>query len=1252
MTSRFKFLLLAFLVAATNFSSWAQILTYTSATTGALNSVATGATGTALARVNGIIAPGAPCGTGFSCSSFSTATTYSTTVGAVEVTVTPNSGNTLNVTGFSVGLRRSSTGPASVRLAYSTNGGTTWVDQGSNQSPSNSACGTTTTGTWTTSFTASSALKFRIYGFNASSTAGTFQVLNLNINGTISSGCTAPTLSTGVTNVNCNGGNNGAITLTTSGGSSPFTFSWSNGATTQNISTLTAGTYSVTVTATGGCTATTTATITQPASLTASISGATTAACGATTAQATVTATGGTTPYSYSWNTTPVQTSTIATGLAPSSYTATITDAHSCTATASTTIAVSALTGLSATGITTSGATLNWTDAGSSASYNVQYRQTGTSTWTTASATARTLTVASLASGTSYEFQVQAVCSGGGTSAFSASGNFTTLVSCTSPSGLAATGIGTTSATLGWTAVSGAAGYNIQYRQTGTTTWSSTSSTVASVSISGLSASTAYEFQVQTTCGASGTSAFTASANFTTSAVSTGSLLSYTTSLTGALNSVATGAIGTALSRVNGAAAPGTACGTGFTATSFTSATTFSTTLPAIEVTLTPNSGNSANVTGFSVDLRRSSTGPASVRLAYSLNGGTTWVDQGADQAPNNAGCGSTSTGTWSVSFTTSSAVKFRVYGFNASSTSGTFQLLNLNINGSLSTSGCTSPSLSTSVTNATCNGGTNGSVTLTATGGTAPYTYSWSNGATTQNISSVAAGTYSVTVTTTTGGCVASTVATVGQPTAVAATISSSMPMACGDTGASATVTATGGTGTYTYSWNSTPTQTSATATGLVAGLYTATVTDANGCTGKTAVNLIGNVYGFSTTGITTTSATLNWTDSGSSTGYNIQYRQVGSSTWTLTSATFTTLTVTGLSAATNYEFQVQAICSGGATSAYSASATFTTNGTSSCAVPTGLNASSVSTTSATLNWSTATGAVSYNIQYRKTGTTTWTTTTSTASPKTISTLTAGTAYEFQVQSVCSGSATSSMSGSANFTTSSGATCDTTLWAHIYTPSRFTILQSCITITGTVANKINEADGDIHIRVTVDAPYTYMLNSSNVSGQHGDLVVEPICVRTVTQASAVSACSGWSQSIYIPNVGEHISATGVFVTDNNHGWNELHPVTTMTIAARGVNPLTGNPDNEGTQLYANDVTVYPNPASTYVDFRLERKPSSIVYISIVDELGRIAGQYQMLETNELRIKTNNLSRGHYFYTVMQDDQKVKSGSLFITNNN
>ena len=51
-------------------------------------------------------------------------------------------------------------------------------------------------------------------------------------------------------------------------------------------------------------------------------------------------------------------------------------------------------------------------------------------------------------------------------------------------------------------------------------------------------------------------------------------------------------------------------------------------------------------------------------------------------------------------------------------------------------------------VTNATCNGSNTGAVNLTVTGGVPPYTYSWSNGATTQDITGVAAGTYTVTVT------------------------------------------------------------------------------------------------------------------------------------------------------------------------------------------------------------------------------------------------------------------------------------------------------------------------------------------------------------------------------------------------------------------------------------------------------------------------------------------------------------------------
>ncbi|WP_129749614.1 SprB repeat-containing protein, partial [Flavobacterium beibuense] len=82
------------------------------------------------------------------------------------------------------------------------------------------------------------------------------------------------------TNIACNGGSNGSLSVTASGGTPNYTYAWSNGSTTTNtssatntINSLIAGTYSVTITDGNGCTATASATITQPTSaLTATIS--------------------------------------------------------------------------------------------------------------------------------------------------------------------------------------------------------------------------------------------------------------------------------------------------------------------------------------------------------------------------------------------------------------------------------------------------------------------------------------------------------------------------------------------------------------------------------------------------------------------------------------------------------------------------------------------------------------------------------------------------------------------------------------------------------------------------------------------------------------------------------------------------------------------------------------------------------------------------------------------------------------------
>lgn len=137
-------------------------------------------------------------------------------------------------------------------------------------------------------------------------------------------------------NVLCNGGNTGSVLVNAQGGAAPYTFKWSNGANTNEIVNLPAGTYTVTVAESNGCQIVESVTITQPSALSATISATDIQCFGSNDGTASVVVAGGTEPYAYKWSngmTTP-QINNLAAG----SHTLTITDSNLCEITASTTI--------------------------------------------------------------------------------------------------------------------------------------------------------------------------------------------------------------------------------------------------------------------------------------------------------------------------------------------------------------------------------------------------------------------------------------------------------------------------------------------------------------------------------------------------------------------------------------------------------------------------------------------------------------------------------------------------------------------------------------------------------------------------------------------------------------------------------------------------------------------------------------------------------------------------------------------------
>ena len=580
----------------------------------------------------------------------------------------------------------------------------------------------------------------------------------------------------------CGGGATGSATVSATGGRPPFTYKWSNGQTGTTVTGLNVGDYFVTVMDAGGCNRTAKVVVPSNAGFTIGIN-STNATCGATNGSATASVTsGGRAPFTYKWNTNAT-TATI-TGIGAGTYTVTVTDANGCVNTASTIVNAAGNLSVIVTGTNAACGIANGTATAT---------PTGTAPFTYKWSTgATTATITLLAAGT-YSVTVMDAsgCTAIGSTTITSSSSLAVTVDVRNVTCFGGNDGSATAMVMG-----GSAPYTYRWSNGGniavlanlnagsytvTVTDAGGCSAVQTITVMQPTAINITTSVNQTTCGSSNGSA---------SATVTGgtSPYTYTWSNGGSTSSISN-----------------------LTAGSYTLTVTDAKGCKAnATVTVTSSNGITVSLGSSNVTCNAGNNGSASATVS---------------------GSSGTVTFAWSNGATTSTISNLTAGTYTVTATNG-----GCTATGSVTITQPTAITIGITLTNPTC-GSSNGSLTATASGGTPQYSYKWSNSATTASISGLTSGTYTVTVTDA-NGCTKMTSQVLTSPNAPIVTISAVTNVTCfGGNNGAATASATGGTAPYTYNWGSG--RTTAAVTGLTAGTYTVTVTDATGCSSTQSVTI-----------------------------------------------------------------------------------------------------------------------------------------------------------------------------------------------------------------------------------------------------------------------------------------------------------------------------------------------------------------------------------------------------------------------------
>ncbi|BAO77153.1 gliding motility-associated C-terminal domain-containing protein [Winogradskyella sp. PG-2] len=629
------------------------------------------------------------------------------------------------------------------------------------------------------------------------------------------------------TNVLCNGESTGEIDLTISGGTAPYIVLWNNSSTSQDQSNLAAGDYDVTITDANGCTTTNQATISEPNNaLTASITDFTNVDCNSnSTGNITVEGSGGTPPYNYSIDGgTNNQTNGLFENLAASSYIVLVTDENNCTTTVNQTISepialdvsIANVNDVDCSGEATGDITI--TVSGGTQPYSYSWSNSSMSqNLTNVIAGAYSVTVTD-ANGCSVSANTTITEPTNPLSLNMSKIDANTAQGCINGEATADVSGGTASYTYLWSAsASNQTNANATNLSVGTHSVTITDAngctitqSIVIVCTNTCDAELTIDDTTNVLCVGDATGSGTISAN---SNANPGATFTFTWS-NGQVDS------GVTSSTINNITA----------GVYDVNVTIDGTVCQAVEETISITEPNNAlNLTSSSTDELGPSTGDgtASATATGGVEPYTYLWSPGDETTQNISGL---SAGNYTVTVTNANGCK---------------DTNTVTVNPGT----CNNLSISGTSTHVICNGESNGSVTAVVSNGVGPFTYSWDTlPDTTPSVSGLPAGNYTATVTDQTTLCTQNTTITINEPSALSSGIEITNILCKDDNTGFIDLTVNGGTSSYTFLWN-----TGATTEDLanvVAGTYSVTITDANGCTvtnqstvNEPAENVLGSI-------------------------------------------------------------------------------------------------------------------------------------------------------------------------------------------------------------------------------------------------------------------------------------------------------------------------------------------------------------------------------------------------------------------------